>query len=103
MAADVEQRVDPTTAIARDDDAFGAERAGERVARAGDLIGATRANPAREVKALEFLRVELRIGVKPARQRGVHQSSGWQAMIQLTQHGCLRATGLAGADASPCA
>ena len=40
MAADVEQRMNRARPVARDDDAFVAERAGEVIARARDLIGA---------------------------------------------------------------
>jgi len=72
MAADVEERVHGARPVSRDDDAFVAERAREVVAGARNLIGAAGADPAPEVEARELGAIEVRVGVEPAGQRGVH-------------------------------
>ena len=72
MTADVEQRVDLTGPVARDDDTFVTERARQIVAGVRNLIVAAGADPAVEVEALELRAVEVRIGVEAARQCCVH-------------------------------
>src|SRR5215470_20235166 len=71
MAAHVEQRADLSGCVARDDHALGGDPADEVVAGLGNLIGASRADPPREIEALELRAIEIRIRVEPARQRRV--------------------------------
>ena len=75
MAADVEQRMNRARPVARDDDAFVAERAGEVIARLRNVIGAAGADPALKVEALELGAIESRVGVKAPGKRRVHAGS----------------------------
>src|SRR5206468_3523994 len=83
MAAHVEQRVDRPRVVARDDEAFACELAGEEVARVRNLVGAAGADPALKVKTVEFRLVELGIGVETARKSRVHW---WLLAVQSAWH-----------------
>jgi hypothetical protein len=90
MAADVEERVHGARPVARDDEAFVAERAGEVVAGARNLIGAAGADPAPEVETRELGAIEVRVGVEPAGQRGVHdEQRRLNAEAAETAENCL--------------
>src|SRR5438876_12451948 len=72
MAAHVEERVNRIRAIARDDDALAGERAREVVARVRNLIDASGANPAVEIKTFDLVTVEIGIRVESPRKRRMH-------------------------------
>src|SRR5262245_10729592 len=67
VTAHVEQRVDLTRSVARDDHAVVPKRAREVIAGVGNLIGAPGADPAVDVEALQLRAVEIRIGVEAPR------------------------------------
>ena len=74
VAAHVEERVNRPRLVAGDDDAFRGKRAGEVIAGIRNLVGAAGTNPPVEIETVEFLLIELGIGVKAARQRCVHRT-----------------------------
>src|SRR5262245_1366309 len=89
VTTDVEQRLDLARSIARDDHAVVPKRAREVIAGVGNLIGASGAEPAVDVEALQLRAVEIRIGVEAPRQCRVHPGGSAEAFA-LCQGGYAR-------------
>lgn len=100
VAADIVVGTDFAGGVARDDDTFPCDLAEEIIAGAGDLSGATCANPSLAKKAIQFVAEQFRVGViAPGKSHGPRCSLSGHAVLRkvtvATDYYAIRAEGIA--------